>query len=306
MVEAGETPSGFCDGPTIEIAAPLEHAQDGLQLSDEVLLGQELGERRADEGVRRLSVVPAHEVHGEVVGGPERRGEGPGAAAGDPGDVGETVEGRAQHGRIAHVVDAPPAGATGELGVLARCQLLVAPAAELGDLLDYHRAGGHVDPEGQRLGGEHHLYERLGEARLDGFAERRHHARMVGSHAGFHALLVRRIAENRQVLVGEGIHVGLHDRPDPMPLLGRCQPEAVVEAVPHRLVAAGPREHEVDRRQRLSAARPSTTSARLGRYSWARPARAARRESPWRSGESDRARSSLSAGARAERAGCRA
>ena len=60
---------------------------------------------------------------------------------------------------------------------------------------------------------------------------------------------VARVAEHGQVLVGEGIDVGLDDRADPLALLGGRQPQPVVQAVAHRLVAARPGEHEVDRRQ---------------------------------------------------------
>ena len=152
------------------------------------------------------------EVDGKVVGGPERGRQGSWATAGDPGDVGEGVERRAQHRRIADLVYAAAARAPGQLGVLPRGQLLVPSAAELRDLFDDHRACRHIDAESEGLGGEHDLHERLGEAGLDRLPERWHHAGVVGRHTCFEPGRVDRVAEHRQVLVGQGVHVRLDDR----------------------------------------------------------------------------------------------
>ena len=102
--------------------------------------------------------VAAHQVGRHVVGGAEAAGAarrcGPRPAR-PPGRRARTVD--HEHHGVADLVDAPPAGPPGQLGVLARGQELVALAGELGQLLDDHRPGRHVDPERQRLGGEHHL-----------------------------------------------------------------------------------------------------------------------------------------------------
>ena len=80
-------------------------------------------------------------------------------------------------------VDPAAAGAAGQLGVLARRQLLMVLAGELRQLLDHDRSRRHVDPDGQGLGGEHDLHEALDEALLDDLLHRRHHAGVVGGHA---------------------------------------------------------------------------------------------------------------------------
>src|SRR5687767_14340380 len=84
---------------------------------------------------------------------------------------------------MAYIVDATATGPTGELRVLARRQWLVALTGELGELLDHDRAGRHVDPERESLGGEHDLHQRRREARLDDLLERRDHAGVMGGHA---------------------------------------------------------------------------------------------------------------------------
>ena len=156
------------------------------------------------------------------------------------------MERRAEHGRVADLVYAPSPGPAGQLGVLARCELLVPVSPELGHLLDHHRARRHVDAEGEGLGGEDDLYEGLGEARLNRLAKRRHHAGVVRRQARFEPGHIERVAEHGQVLVCEGVDVGLDDGPDAVTLLGTRQPEPGLEAVAHRLVASRAGEHEVD------------------------------------------------------------
>ena len=62
-------------------------------------------------------------------------------------------------------------------------QHLVVLARELGELVDHHRAGRHVDADGQRLRGEDDSDQALGEASLDDLLERRHHPRVVRGDA---------------------------------------------------------------------------------------------------------------------------
>ena len=123
-----------------------------------------------------------------------------------------------------------PAGPPGELRVLARREELAALAGELGEPLDHDRAGRHVDAERQRLGGEHHLDEPLGEARLDRLLERRHHPGVVGGHAHLEPGEEAVEAEHVEVGVGERRGPLVDDGPDPRALVGRGQAQAGVEA----------------------------------------------------------------------------
>ena len=146
--------------------------------------------------------VAADEVGRHVVGGPERGAEREAAARGQGGHVAERTNGDHSTTAWPWVVDAPPAGPPGELGVLARRQELVALPGELGELLDDDRAGRHVDAEGQGLGGEHDLDQALDEALLDRLLERRHHpawwAAMPGLEPGHEPV----VAEDVEVAVG--------------------------------------------------------------------------------------------------------
>ena len=140
--------------------------------------------------------------------------------AASAGDLVEGDERRPQHDRVAVVVDAAPPGPPGELGVLARGEELVALAGELGQLLDHHGAGRHVDAEGEGLGGEHDLDESLDEAGLDRLLERRHHAGVVGGDARLEAGEPPVVAEEREVVVAEVGDVALDDLADADALVG--------------------------------------------------------------------------------------
>ena len=195
--------------------------------------------------------VPAHQVGGHVVGGPEAAGQGVAAGPGQPGHLVEGHEGRPQHHGVADVVDAPATGPPGELGVLARGQELVALAGELGELLDDDRTGRHVDAEGERLGGEHRLDQTGREAGFHGLLERRHQAGMVGGIAGLQPDQPARIVQHRQVLVGEGVHVLLGDGPDLAPLLGGGEALSFPHALGDGVVTGRPAEDEIDRREHV-------------------------------------------------------
>ena len=80
---------------------------------------------------------------------------------------------------MADRIDASPAGPTRELRVLAGRQVLMPLAGELAQALDDDRTSRHVDAEGERLGGENHLDQALGEAALDRLLERWHHPGVV-------------------------------------------------------------------------------------------------------------------------------
>ncbi len=195
--------------------------------------------------------VAPHQVGGHVVGRTEAAGEGVAAGAGQPGHLFEGHEGRPQHHRVADLVDAPPARPAGQLGVLTRREELVAFAGELGQLLDHHRAGRHVDAERQRLGGEHRLDQAGGEAGFHRLLEGGHQPGVVGGVAGLQSGQPAGVVEHGQVVVGQGVHVLLGDGPDLAALLHGGQPLALANALGHGVVAGRPAEDEVDGREHV-------------------------------------------------------
>ncbi len=154
-----------------------------------------------------------------------------------------------QHHRGAALVDAAPARPPGELRVLPRREQLVALPLPLREALDRHRAGRHVDAKRQRLGGEHHPDQPLGEQLLDRLLEQRQHAGVVAGDAPPQRL--------GQLLVAERVQVGRVERGDlevdelaDLGLLRRAgEPHPGGAALGQGLVAAGAGEDEVDRRQ---------------------------------------------------------
>jgi hypothetical protein len=62
---------------------------------------------------------------------------------------------------VALDVDATAPGTPGELGVLGRRDVDVRLAVVLDQLLEHHRAGRHVDAQGEGLGGEDRLDEQV-------------------------------------------------------------------------------------------------------------------------------------------------
>ena len=182
--------------------------QPALEPHD-VAVGLELGERQRQELAGRDGVVGAHQVGRHVVGRPERRAQVERAAERQLGHLVERDERAPQHDGRAELVDAAPAGATGELRVLAGRQGLVVVAGELRELLDHHAARRHVDADGERLGGEHDLHEPLDEAGLDDLLERRHHPGVVWRDAGLEL--------GHELLVAEHLEVGVASSPSSRP-----------------------------------------------------------------------------------------
>ena len=93
-------------------------------------------------------------------------------------------------------------------------QHLVVVTGELGQLLDHHGPRRHVDADGERLGGEHHLEQAGGEALLDGLLERRHHPGVVRCDTGLEPGDQLAVAEHGEVGVVEGAEALVDDRPD--------------------------------------------------------------------------------------------
>ena len=222
--------------------------EPGLDAHD-VAIGLELRERQVEEVVRLLVPVRAHEVGGHVVRRAERRAQVERPAGGELGDRFEAHERAPRHDRVAQLVDAAATGPPGELRVLAGRQLLVMIAGELRQLLDHDGAGRHVDPDGQGLGGEHHLHEALDEAGFDDLLERRHHPGVVRSQAGLELGEELRVAEHRQIAGIERPEAGVDDPPDPVAIVVGREAQAGVETGPGSFVALVAAEDEVDRRQ---------------------------------------------------------
>ena len=107
-----------------------------------------------------------------------------------------TTEGVAQNGHV----DAATPGPPGELGELGGRQELVGLPVELGQLLDGHRAGRHVDAQRQRLGGEDF------------------------EHGGFERAIVAHDLDRLRL----GVHMGDHRENDAPGLLNRLIPMILV------------------------------------------------------------------------------
>ena len=161
-------------------------------------------------------------------------------------------------------VDAPTPGPAGQLGVLPRRDVGVGLAVPLGQLLDHHRARGHVDPQGQGLGREHDAAEPAEEQLLHALLEGRQHARVVRRDAAGEAVEELVVAEHLQVLVGQVRAALLDEREDLVALLRRGQPQVAVQALLDRGVTADPAEDEHDRREQAARSSCSTTSLRRG------------------------------------------
>ena len=113
---------------------------------------------------------------------------------------------------------------------------------------------GMLMPERQGLGGEHRLDQALGEAGLDRLLERRDHPGVVGGQARLQRRGPAVVAEDVEVVVGERRRCA-RSTISRM----RARSSGVVSRRPasrqaaHGVVAAGPAEDEVDRRQHVRA-----------------------------------------------------
>ena len=70
---------------------------------------------------------------------------------------------------------------------------------ELRQLLDHDGAGGHVDAQRERLGGEHDLHETLDEAGFDRLFERRYETGVVWGDPGLEPREPTGVAEHGEV-----------------------------------------------------------------------------------------------------------
>ena len=146
-------------------------------------------------------------------------------------------------------VDAAPAGTTGELGVFRGGELGVGVAVVFDEFLQDDRARRHVDPEGQGLGGEDRSDPALGEQLLDDLAEGRQHPGVVGREAPFDAVDEVPVAQDAQVLVGQGADPLLDIPPVADAVRLADEPDPPRQQLPDSGIAPVAAEHERDRRQ---------------------------------------------------------
>src|SRR5699024_4130906 len=99
---------------------------------------------------------------------------------------GETGNGRwiqswlPHHYRVAFYIDTAPSGATCQLSVLPRCDVLVGFAVEFHESFNDHRASRHIDTQCQGLGCKDHFYESRSKELFDDFFEQRQQTGVVG------------------------------------------------------------------------------------------------------------------------------
>ena len=138
-----------------------------------------LRERAIQQPVGFLPALGAEHVDRHVVAGAERGIERIGARGGQPRySIGIDSLGPQHHG-VTDGIDATPARTARELRVLARGEIHVGFTVELDELFQHHRAGGHVDAQGQSLGSETDLEQPAGEQILHDVAERGQHPGVV-------------------------------------------------------------------------------------------------------------------------------
>ena len=212
--------------------------EPGLDAHD-VAIGLELRERQVEEVVRFLVAIRAHEVGGHVVRRAERRTEVERPAGGELGDRFEAHERAPRHHRVPQLVDATSTCPPGELRVLTGRQLLVMIAGELRQLLDHDGPRRHVDPDGKRLGGEHHLDEPLDEAGFDDLLERRHHPRVMRGQPGLQLGEELPVAEHRQVARIERSEAGIDDLADAVAIVVGREAQPGIETRRGRLRRTG-------------------------------------------------------------------
>ena len=101
---------------------------------------------------------------------------------GDRGDPLKRNIGRVQYHPVTDRIYPPPSRPSGQLGELARQQQLMALPGELGEPIDDHGPGRHVDPQRQGFGGEHQLDQTVTEQLFGDLFEGRYQPGMVGGY----------------------------------------------------------------------------------------------------------------------------
>ncbi len=216
---------------------------------DDRLVGLELGEGGFQQLARAVPAELLDQVHRHVVRRLEAGAQRVGAGARETREVLGAHTALPEHHRVALDVDATPAGPAGQLGVLAGGDVGMLLAVPLDELLQHHRAGGHVDAEGEGLGREHGLDQAAHEQLLDDLLEGRQHARVVGGDTALQALQPLVVAEDVQVLGRNGGGALLDECADLLPRLLVVESESRVQALLDGGLAGGAAEDEGDRGQ---------------------------------------------------------
>ncbi len=122
-------------------------------------------------------------------------------------------------------------------------------AGELRELLDHDRSRRHVDPDGERLGGEDDLDQPFDETGLDDLLHRRHHARVVSGDPALQLCDELSEAEDVQVGVVEAAEASIDDPRDRGAFVTGGQIEPCIDTRLGRRIALRSAEDEEDRRQ---------------------------------------------------------
>ena len=218
---------------------------------DDAAVGLVLGEG----GLQHLAGPGARgapeQVDGHVVGGAEGRHERVGAPGGQRGDEGGLDLVGGQDDGVPLDVNAAPARPAGQLGVLPGAEGDVGRPVPLAQGFQDDGAGGHVDAQGQGLGGVDDLDQPGAEELLDGLLEDGQEAGVVGGHAPLEGVRPAPEPEHPQVPPGDLGRVPVDDLADPGRLGLGGQVDSGLHALVDGLLAAGAREHEHDRRQKI-------------------------------------------------------
>ncbi len=223
---------------------------------DDRLVGLELRERRLQQLTRAMPPELLDEVDRHVVRRLEAGAQRVRPCAREPREVLRAHPALPQHHGVALDVDAATARSAGELGVLTRGDVGVLLAVPLDELLQHHRAGGHVDAEREGLGGEHGLHQTAHEQLLDNLLERRQHARVMGGDPALQTLQPLVVAEDVQVLGGNGRRALLDQGTHLVPRLVVVEPESGVQTLLYGGLAGGAAEDEGDGGQQALGVEP--------------------------------------------------
>ncbi len=229
------------------------------------LVRLELGERGLQQFARTVPPELLHQVDRHVVRRAEAGAQRIRARAREAGQRRRVHAALPQDHRVALDVDAAPSGPAGELGVLAGGDVGVLLAVPLDELLQHHGARGHVDAERQRLGGEDRLDQPPDEQFLDDLLEGREHARVVGGDAPFQSFEPLVVAQDVQVLAGDGGGPLLDDLADQPAVVLVVEPEAGVQALLDGGLAARTAEDEGDGGQQALVVQPVDDLGPAGR-----------------------------------------
>ncbi len=213
---------------------------------DDRAVGLELREGGLQELARAVPPELADQVHGHVVRGFEAGTQRIRTGTREPGEPRRVHGALPEHHRVALDVDAAPAGPAGQLRVLAGGDVGVLLAVPLDQLLQDHRARGHVDAQRQGLRGEDGLHQAAYEELLHDLLEGGQHARVVRGDAPLQPFEPLVVPQDVQVLGGDGGGPRLDELADLEPRGLVVEPQARVQALLDGGLAAGPAEDEVD------------------------------------------------------------